>query len=451
MPDNSTAADPISLWYDGAASITVQLTAPASTAFPGTNTTGAFAPGAAGSPFTIGGMQITITSPTVGNASHGNKKEISISISATNNRRNRDGVWQLMLTNTSGAAASWDIWLQSNHDEGYPYFRLPSESGDPPVRRRNNTISSPGSSRNAITVASYEDNEIRASSSRGPATYPPGTPSGEVKPTIAAVGVSVTAARSRDDKNEPSSCCDQKVVDKEGTSMASPHVAGLVALIFEKNRNLTFEQVRGHLQHSARVDGIPAAEAPVLIDPLPGIRWGNIWGAGKVNAQVALAEVPPAANLGGGGGGGGGTISMDETEWGYTPHTIYSRLAGWRTSYGPRPGLMLVSALVSQHVDEILRLINNNSRVGAIWRRNGGPLLVRQLLYNHQSQVSLFPERVASRDVGTLINRFLPILDRFGGSRLKADIARYRHFVLRWPGADLTSLDAEALSLGERS
>ena len=460
MPDNSTAADPIHIWYNGNASITVQLTAPVSTAFPGTNTTGLFAPGGAGSPFTIGGMQISITSPTNGDPAHGNKKDISISISATGNRSNRDGVWQLALSNTSAVAANWDIWTQSSHDEGYPIFRLPSESGDPPARRRNNTIGAPGSSRNAITVANYLSDEIQSSSSRGPASYPVGTPSGEVKPTIAAVGAAVTAPRSRDDKDVPSSCCNQKVVDKSGTSMAAPHVAGLVALMFEKNRNLTFEQVRGHLQHSARLDGIPAAETPVIIDPLPGIRWSNIWGAGKVNAQVALAEMPAAlaempaaanASVGGGGSGGGPIMFMDNPEWGYTPHTIFSRLGDWRLRFGPRPGPMLVAALISRHVDEVLRLINHNNRVGAIWRRNGGPLLVRHLLYSHQSPATLLPATVDGRDIGILISRFLPILDRFGGERLKADIAYYRNFVRQWPGADLGGLDSEALRLGGKS
>lgn len=447
IPDNSTIPDPISLWYDGSASITVQLTAPASTAFSGTNTTGPFVPGGTGSPFTIGSMQISIRSTTAGDPAHDNKKEIYISISATGNRGNRDGIWQLKLTNTAPVAANWDIWSQSNHNEGYPVFRLPHESGDPPARRRNNTISSPGMSRNAITVANYLGNEIGGCSSRGPAEIPPGISSGEVKPTVAAVGIAVTAPRSRDDKDVPPLCCDQKVVDKEGTSMAAPHVAGLIALMFEKNRNLTFEQVRRHLQHSARIDGIPAAEVPSIIDPLPGIRWGNIWGAGKVNAQAALAEILTAA-VPGGGSGRRPTISMDEPVLGYTPHTIFSRLGDWRYRCGPRPGLMLAAALLSRHVDEVLRLINQNVRVATVWRRHGGPVVVRHLLYDHQTWVTLLPTTVGRHNIVSLIQQFLPILYRFAGERLKADIEYYRDFVHQWPGTNLDTLDTEALRLG---
>jgi subtilisin family serine protease len=447
MPANSSTPDPIAIWYDGVGSITVTVTAPASTAFPGTNTTGAFAPGGTGSPFTIGGMQVSITSPTAGSAAHGNKKEINLSISATNGRRMRDGVWTLTLVNTAAVVANYDIYSSSSHTDGYPVFRLPTDSGDPPARRRNNTVSSPGMGRNAITVANYSGNEIVDSSSRGPVAFPPGTPSGEVKPTIAGLGSAVTASRSRDDTDVPSSCCDQKVVDKTGTSMSSPHVAGLVALMFEKNRLLTFEQVRGHLQHSARQDGIPAAEAPVIIDPLPGIRWGNIWGAGKVNAQAALAEMP--ASGGGGGGGGSPTITIDDASWGFTPHTIVSRLGDWRRRLGPRPGLMLVASLVSEHVDEILRLVNRNRRVGAVWQRNGGPLVVRHLLHGTGEPTTILPERVERHDVRELIPRFLLILSRFGSARLKADIDRFGGFVALWPRAELAVLDEHALRLAE--
>jgi len=456
MPHNSTEADPISIWYNGTASLTVQLTAPVSTAFPGTNTTGPFDPLGAGSPFTIGGMEITMTSPTVGDAAHNNKKEIEISISATNNRRIRAGVWQLMLTNTSAVVANWDIRFASNHDEGYPTFRLPSESGDPPARRRNNTVGSPGTSRNAITVANYQGEAIAFDSSRGPAAHPPDTPSGEVKPTIAAVGDGVSTPRSQNDSNVPSSCCDQKVIDgRGGTSGAAPHVAGLVALMFEKNPTLNFEQVRSHIQHSARQDGIPASETPTVIDPPAGISWSNIWGSGKTDARAALTETPEAGGGGGGGGGGGPSPLLDSDwengEWGYTPHTIFSRLGDWRNRFGPRPGLMLAAALISQHVDEILRLINQNTKVGAVWNRHGGPLLVRHLLFSHQTQLTLLPAAVEGCDVGALMVRFLPILNRFGSERLKADIARYREFVQHWTRADLGRLDAEALRLGGAS
>ena len=453
IPGGSLQPDTLELWYNGTATLNVTLAAPPNPAQPPPNTIGPFAPGSPSSPFTIGGMTIAVFSSTAPSAANNNKKQIHINISVPVNMSIRSGVWTLTLTETAGTAANWDAWVDSAGDDGAPTFRLPTDSGDAPARRRNNTVGSPGSSLNAITVANYSDDDgkINESSSRGIDPIPPGTPVGEVKPTIAAPGTGVAAPRSRDDPDTPSSCCDQKVIDKTGTSMASPHVAGLVALMLEKNKNLNFEQVRAHLQHSTRIEGIPAAEVPPIFDNVMNIRAHHIWGSGKVFAAAALAEMPAALGGGGGGGGGGAAIFLDEREWGYTPHTIFSRLGEWRSRFGPRPGLMLAAALISQHVDEILRLINNNPRVGAVWKRQGGPLLVRHLLRSHQTQVTLLPFAVQGCDVGVLIDRFLPILNRFGGERLKTEIACYRHFVQRWPGANLGDLDEEALRLGGKT
>lgn len=449
VPPGSANADILDIWYNGTATLSVTLTAPPNPAVPGPNSVGPIAPGTPGSPFPLGRMTIGIISSTVPIAAHNNKKNIQISINVPPNTTVRPGPWQLQLTETAGVAANWDAWFATSHTDPYPTFDV---TGPMPAARRANTVGEPGMSRNAITVANYSDGngELAASSSRGPDPTPAGTPAGEVKPTIAAPGEAVAAPRSRNDPDSNSSCCDQKVLDKSGTSMASPHVAGLVALMLQKNRTLTFEQIRAHLQHSTRTDGIPAGEVPPVYDPPTGIRANNLWGSGKVNAAQALAEMPAAPGLVGGGGvggGGGSSIVVDESEWGYTPHTIFSRLGEWQGRYGPRPGLMLAAALISYHVDEILRLINTNTRVAAVWHHGGGPELVRLLLHGPAAHSALLPASVDGREVAGLIERFLPVLDRFGGPRLRADIARYGGFARLWPGADPDLLDAAALRL----
>ena len=441
--EDSLKQDRLEIWYNGAASLTVTLTAPPNPTLGGSNTTGPVAPGAPGSPYTIGQMSLPILSagPFSG---HNNKKVFFVDFIPTGNAMVRPGVWTLTLTETAGVAANWDAWFATEHGDSYPTFRLPTDLAPTP-RRRQNVVGAPGTSVNAITVASYNDDngELAESSSRGPATLPPLIPVGEIKPTVAATGVGVTSSRSRDDPVVPSSCCDQKVRDMDGTSMASPHVAGLVALMLQKNRTLTQGQIKRILQQSARIDGIPAAEVPPVVDSVNVIRGGTIWGSGKVDAAQALTATPAAG--GGGGGGGGGTIEIDEGQWGFTPHTLVSRLGDWRNRYGPRPGLMLFAALVSEHVDEVLRLINHNTKVAAVWRRRGGPLLVRHLLHGPPPDRVLLPERLEDCDVAVLFRSFLPVLDRFGGPRLKADIAAFAGFAAVWPGGDLASLDEAAL------
>ncbi|HEX6347303.1 S8 family serine peptidase [Umezawaea sp.] len=451
VPENSLKVDLLDIWYTGAASLNIELIAPVSASFPGTVTTGVIAPvpvPPAGTPprtFTIGRMTLTVTSLAV---QHGNgKKQIEVTIAVPADTAVREGEWRFTLTNTTSTPAVWDAWFEIEHGDAFPTFRLESEP-DRVESRRVNTINSPGTSRNAITVASYADGggELADSSSRGLPTQAV-TPPGEIKPTVAAPGVAVAAPRSRLDKDSNSSCCDQLVLDSFGTSMASPHVAGLVALMFQKNRNLTFVDVREKLQKSCRVDGIPAAEVPPVI--APGIKGNHLWGSGKVDAAAALNLVTAAAaSAASGGGGGAPPLAFAPDEIGLTPHTLRSRVADLHRRFGPRPGVQLFASLVSEHVDEVLRLVNTNRRVLVAWRRLGGPQVVRRLLHGPAVNGALLPEAVDGLDVHELVTGFLAVLDRFAGPRLRADLVRFADFVRLWPGGSLDRLDEAALDHG---
>jgi len=67
-----------------------------------------------------------------------------------------------------------------------------------------------------------------------------------------------------------------------GTSMATPHVSGLAALLWGLSPNLTAEQL---------VDIIQETAAKVGTDPYDGSGWNNQLGHGEINAEAALRQV----------------------------------------------------------------------------------------------------------------------------------------------------------------
>ena len=79
-----------------------------------------------------------------------------------------------------------------------------------------------------------------------------------------------------------------------GTSMASPHVAGIAALMLQKNSSLTATQVEGILENSAIP--LPPGDRDVfdiITGKVVNFSWGSdATGAGLANAVTALADTP---------------------------------------------------------------------------------------------------------------------------------------------------------------
>ncbi|MGH7644289.1 MAG: S8 family serine peptidase, partial [Gemmatimonadales bacterium] len=99
----------------------------------------------------------------------------------------------------------------------------------------------------------------------------PGTPNvGLIKPDVSAPGLDVL-----------STALGGGYFSNSGTSMATPHVAGLAALILSKNPQLTSDQVHEILETSA-LDLGPAGK-------------DNDYGAGRIRAPEALAATPAPA------------------------------------------------------------------------------------------------------------------------------------------------------------
>jgi serine protease AprX len=137
------------------------------------------------------------------------------------------------------------------------------------------TVGSPGCARNVITIGAVDDHDRVASfSSRGP------TSDGRVKPDILFPGVNIVAARAKG--TSMGTVVDQFYTSASGTSMATPHAAGVCALLLQAEPSLTPAKVKSNLlstavdlhagpyaQGSGRVDAWKARHAAPGPSPEP--------------------------------------------------------------------------------------------------------------------------------------------------------------------------------------
>ena len=196
------------------------------------------------------------------------------------------GIWSFSLVGNVVNLGTFDAWIQCN-----------GAFCDFPGGDSLSTIAQPGVAQRALTVGSFTTKDcwpsiaggdfcffplptigdISAFSSTGP------TRDGRVKPDIAAPGDVIVSAKSKDAAfTDPLIAPDNQHVTLRGTSMATPHVAGAVALLLAANHNLDSAQVKALLQSNATKDGFTG---PVC---------DNVWGCGKLNL-APLANAAPNA------------------------------------------------------------------------------------------------------------------------------------------------------------
>ena len=115
------------------------------------------------------------------------------------------------------------------------------------------TITTPGIAELAITVgASSKSDVIATFSSRGP------TNDNRIKPDVLAPGVNIVAARANG--TSMGTPISQYYTIASGTSMATPHVAGAVALLLDANPSLSPMQVKRALTNYAKDLGLNVLE-----------------------------------------------------------------------------------------------------------------------------------------------------------------------------------------------
>ncbi|EGX56796.1 subtilisin-like protease [Streptomyces zinciresistens K42] len=111
------------------------------------------------------------------------------------------------------------------------------------------TVGSPGTAEAALTVGAVDGKDVLASwSSTGPRVG-----DGGIKPDVTAPGVAITAASAKGSviaqevgENPPG------YVTIEGTSMATPHVAGAAALLKQQHPDWTYTELKAALTGSAK-------------------------------------------------------------------------------------------------------------------------------------------------------------------------------------------------------
>ena len=194
------------------------------------------------------------------------------------------GRWVIRLQGDTVQDGSFHAWIERD-DAGQSSFRAPHDN--------SHTIGSISCGRETIVVASYDAHKtslpLSFFSSAGP------TRDGREKPEVAAPGHDVLAAHSR---------TRTRTVRKSGTSMASPAVTGVVALLLSEAR------ARGRSMTSAQIRDLVIATA--RRNPPAGGQWDPRFGFGRVSARdvvsrlMTAAPITTAASNGGNNGGSNG-------------------------------------------------------------------------------------------------------------------------------------------------
>ena len=182
------------------------------------------------------------------------------------------GVWKVRLTGDEVRDGRFNAWIERDDPAevevagGRRLYRFPSFFTEASATD-SHSISSLACGHRLVAVSNLDDagQRINASSSQGP------TRDGRCKPEIAAPGTDIVAANGFSHPDDP-------WVSMTGTSMATPHVAGVVALMLAANPALSAAQCAGILLRTAR--------------PLPGgsYEWGNDAGYGRIDPAAAVDE-----------------------------------------------------------------------------------------------------------------------------------------------------------------
>lgn len=245
-------------------------------------------------PFTVGG--ITYGMITIDASATTYPKEVTFVIDSNNGNLPANSVFWSLYTFSTGSGTFFDGWVVTGG-----FFTVDSSAWFRPGNNKK-SVGIPATANNVIAVGSYvSKNEwvdingvtqqqhnpggavptigaLSYFSSHGP------TRDGRLKPEISAPGEAILSVMSSD--LSPGVIPPENILftgkhsKLEGTSMASPHVTGTVALMLQRNSTLNHADVLNILTSTARTDGFTGT--------VPNILFGH----GKVDALAAVQNVP---------------------------------------------------------------------------------------------------------------------------------------------------------------
>ncbi len=183
------------------------------------------------------------------------------------------GMWVVRLHGVDVRDGRYNGWIERDDPdplpgdpEAPPRWRFPSFFSEKSNVDRS-SISTLACGHRVVGVGNLDARleSVNITSSQGP------TREGRQKPDIAARGTDVVAANGFAGASDP-------WIAMTGTSMASPYVCGVVALMLRVRPELTAAQVIGILQRTAR--------------PLPGkdFTWQDDAGFGRIDADACIDE-----------------------------------------------------------------------------------------------------------------------------------------------------------------
>ena len=177
-------------------------------------------------------------------------------------------------------------------------------------------IASPGSADGAITIGSADnadtinrtDDFMASYSNTGPRLSDNDNDDwDELKPDLVAFGsgiYSASAATGTSFPGTPRPEADNAYESKDGTSMATPLVSGVVALMLQADSSLTPVEIKDILRNSSEQKGSPS-------EPSVSNRWNSDWGFGSLDASCAVDTVLGRSCTPFTDGGGGGGVIVD--------------------------------------------------------------------------------------------------------------------------------------------